>query len=126
MMIYTRTQATPDTVSGLQTIFDMTIRNNEDGVYEVNYRVQDACAILQSKSLSVVTPVSAKDTATDLLFLALYGALGKEHCEELLRKHKKDVVEGKVTKQPKVDPTGVRMAYGKGTRCAVGEKKRGA
>jgi len=131
-MIYTRTQVTRR--GTLEPVHDLTIRNTgtapgagtEDsalGDYEITLRAQDQCVITKTSTCNIKSFPRKDYGATDLLFLALYGVLGSERCDKLLKKMKTKISGSKTKKHVKPDPGKVKMAFGRGLRCAVPPKK---
>ena len=124
-MIYVRAQATPSGGGSINTVFDMTIRNTGDspdagstaskiGNYEVTYREQERCAVTKTKKGRIEGFPRKEYAAAELLFLSLYGSLGKERCDALLKKMKKGVEDAKTQRAPKKSEG--KIVYGRGQR----------
>lgn len=126
-MIYTRAQITK--MGSLVTLFDMTIRNTGDssdagtdaskiGNYDVILREQDRLTITKSQQLRIEGFPRKKYAAADLLFLALYGMLGPDHCNKLLKEMKDGVGDSKTkrTKRPEA-PTARHPRSGKAPKA---------
>ena len=131
-MIYSRVQITDR--GTLKPIFDLTIRNTGDapgagsqdsllGNYEITQRIQDQCVITRTQTCTIKSFPRKDYDAADLMFLALYGLLGEERCTKLLKKMKSNISNTKSKKHVKQDPGKVKMAFGRGLRCAVPPKK---
>lgn len=120
-MIYVRAQVNPSNGGPSQTMFDMTIVNTGDspdaghesskiGNYDVTFRRQERCAITQTKKGRIEGFARREYDGADLLFLSLYSALGKQRCDELLKKMKKKVDDAKIQRVKKRE---IRNAYGR-------------
>jgi hypothetical protein len=115
----------PATGGTQRNIFDMTIVNTGDskdagseaskiGNYDVTFREQERCTITKTKKGRIEGFPRKDNDGMDLVFLALYGALGKERCNALIKKMKKGVVDAKTQRPPKKPE--MRRVYGGGTR----------
>jgi len=124
-MIYIRAQATPSGGGSLNTIFDMTVHNtgvspdagserSKIGNYDVVFRLQERGAITKAKVVRVEGFPRRESDAADLLLVALYGALGKERCDALIKKMKKGIGNATTKRAPK--KTEGKIVYGRGKR----------
>jgi hypothetical protein len=114
-MIYTRTQLTPSGGGSINTAFDMTILNTGDsadagsekskiGNYDVTFRRHERMTIVKTETVRIEGFPRKEFAAEELLFLALYGVIGKEKCEKLIKRMKKGVSDAKTKRTPKAPP----------------------
>lgn len=135
-MIYTRTQLTPSGGGSVVTAFDMTILNTGDssdagseaskvGNYDVTFRRHERMTIVKTEMVRIEGFPRKECTAEELLFLSLYGVIGKEKCEKLIKRMKKGVGDAKTKRTPKApDAIGTirrpkskgQIVYGRGVR----------
>lgn len=135
-MIYMRTQATPSGGGSPTTVFDMTIHNSGDssdagsdkskiGNYDVTFRRHERMSITKTEVVRIEGFPRKEFAAEELLFLALYGVIGKEKCEKLIKRMKKGVSDAKTKRTPKA-PEAIgtirrpkakgQIVYGRGQR----------
>jgi len=123
-MIYLRAQISK--MGTMHPMFDVTIRNTGDsrdagsedskiGNYDVTLREQDNCAVTKTKVGRIEGFPRKTCDGADLIFLALYSALGKERCNALLKKMKKGTTDAK-TKRKTKEVEG-RVIFGRRTRA---------
>lgn len=137
-MIYTRTQLTPSGGGSVVTAFDMTILNTGDssdagseaskvGNYDVTFRRHERMSIVKTEMVRIEGFPRKEFAAEELLFLSLYGVIGKEKCEKLIKRMKKGVSDAKTKRTPKATvatgtvyrgrPKGKnQIVYGRGIR----------
>lgn len=104
-MIYTRVQAVPADGGSLNTVFDMTIvRPSKTNKYDVTTRWQERLTIIKTEVLDIQAPDRKDCEPEEMVFLALYGVLGKERCKALLKRMDKNVGSCHTKRTPKAVP----------------------
>jgi hypothetical protein len=104
-MIYTRVQAVPPEGGSLNTVFDMTIvRPPKSSKYDVTTRWQERLTIVKTEVLDIQAPERKDCEPEEMVFLALYGVLGKERCKALLKRMDKNVGSSHTKRTPKAVP----------------------
>lgn len=104
-MIYTRVQAVPAEGGSLNTVFDMTIvRPAKSSKYDVTTRWQERLTIVKTEVLDIQAPERKDCEPEEMVFLALYGVLGKERCKALLKRMDKNVGSCHAKRTPKAVP----------------------
>lgn len=99
-MKYMRAQAVPESGGSLQTVFDITVVRDEDD-YAVTFRHHERLAIVRTEVVRMAG-LSREHLTEEVLLLALYGALGKERCDKLIKKTKKGIGDVKIKRMSQV------------------------
>jgi hypothetical protein len=98
-MKYMRALAVPENGGSLQTIFDITVVKDEED-YAVTFRRHERMSIVRTEIVKIAKIAKQDPTADELLFLALYGSLGKERCDKLIKSMKKGISDAKIKRVP--------------------------